>query len=396
MDDDATQRDRVERIVFVDDERDVLDSIVRDLDGWIAERGLETIAVTSGREALEQVGEDYPRTGLLVSDLRMPGMSGADLFTAVAAQYPEVGLVMVTAYSDMAAITRAVAASMLGLIQKPWDPDRLAAELDRALSIVERGRALVRQTHELGILSRRAARYRASFLGLRRHTDRRIDVSTFTRPGPERTVTQDLFGVRRLPGGETLAYVGESTQDTISSALLTAVVRLHAETWTGPPDPSQFMGSLINRLVEHGLLEDCPPISLSVVVLDPPTLHVACSGEPRACVVNERGVHWPQTFGRAIMNDAERVASGESTTISVGDRVVLFSDGFLDQPERTNGRPPGVKLEPLLLRAHQSSEFEDTVVRLLTADRILKNMSTVPLFRDDATIISLRYVGEKA
>lgn len=393
MDIDEANIERVERVIFVDDEQDVLDSIIRDLGDWIAERGVEVVAVTSARDALECVADDYPRTGLVVSDLRMPGMSGADLFVAISERYPEIGLVMVTAYSDMEAITRAVASSMLGLIQKPWDVDRLVDEMDRSIDLVERGRALIRQTHEHALLERRADRFRSSFLHMRRPSDPSVEVTSLIRPSPQRLVTRDFFAVRRLSGGEYLAYVGESDLDGFSATLLTATLRIQLEEWRGTADPTEFLSVLVRRLDDHTLLEAGRSITISVVVVDRNGVRIACSGEPGACLVSDGDVHWPAACGPPIRTDEGTIPEATTVPVTAGDRIVLFSDGIAGGEDRPSVESAATVLEPIFLRAHASPEFEENVVRLITANRILRNASTVPLFRDDATLISIRLVG---
>jgi sigma-B regulation protein RsbU (phosphoserine phosphatase) len=120
----------VERVILVDDDRDVLDALVRDLQPWLDAEHLDHDAVETGDACLAALEATYPETGLVVSDLRMPGMNGAELFEEIHRRYPDVGCVLITAYSDLSQINRAVAASMMGLIQKSWDAEALAREIE--------------------------------------------------------------------------------------------------------------------------------------------------------------------------------------------------------------------------------------------------------------------------
>lgn len=94
------------RVLFVDDEPRVLDGLRRSLRG---QRGdWEMSFVTSGAAALELLTEQ-PQD-VVVSDMRMPGMSGAELLTHISRHHPEVARVVLSGHTEPeSAITVAVA-----------------------------------------------------------------------------------------------------------------------------------------------------------------------------------------------------------------------------------------------------------------------------------------------
>ncbi|MCB2139891.1 MAG: response regulator, partial [Rhodobacteraceae bacterium] len=61
---------RMMKIAIVDDEQDMRQSISQ----WLALSGFDTETFPSAEDALKSVGTDYP--GVVVSDIRMPGMDG--------------------------------------------------------------------------------------------------------------------------------------------------------------------------------------------------------------------------------------------------------------------------------------------------------------------------------
>src|ERR1700744_745010 len=93
----------MKRILFVDDEENILDGIRRmlhaDRDRW------ETEFVTSGQAAL-LAAKERP-FDVVVSDLRMPGLDGAELLGHIREQFPGAGRIVLSGYSEPGLAARA-------------------------------------------------------------------------------------------------------------------------------------------------------------------------------------------------------------------------------------------------------------------------------------------------
>ncbi|WP_377640400.1 FAD-dependent oxidoreductase [Oryzobacter terrae] len=112
-------------ILAVDDDPQVVRAIVRDLRGRYGE-GHRIVRATSGAEALEVLAElllrDRP-VALVVSDQRMPGMTGIEMMASVRTSSPDTRLLLLTAYADTDVAIRAI--NEIGLdhyMVKPWEP----------------------------------------------------------------------------------------------------------------------------------------------------------------------------------------------------------------------------------------------------------------------------------
>jgi len=104
----------------------------------------------TGDEALEIMAREP--IGVLLSDDRMPGMTGVDLLARAVVSWPDTVRVIVSAYSDSPRLLRAINRGHAHeYIVKPWDRAELAACMMRGLAISERKRALVTQA-EMGEL----------------------------------------------------------------------------------------------------------------------------------------------------------------------------------------------------------------------------------------------------
>jgi DNA-binding NtrC family response regulator len=127
-------------ILVVDDEPEILYSL----------RGLlrmefEVHTAESGREAI-RILQQQP-VQVVMSDQRMPEMTGVELLSQVQGEYPDAIRMVFTGYSDIKAVIDAInQGHIFRYITKPWDPDELRAVLRQACEeydrIVERKRLL--------------------------------------------------------------------------------------------------------------------------------------------------------------------------------------------------------------------------------------------------------------
>lgn len=107
-------------VLCVDDESNILKSLQR----LLQDPNYHLLLASSGEEAIQILANN--QVDLVLSDMRMPSMNGAELMEQVANKYPMTYRIILTGYADM---TSAVAAVNLGKInrymQKPWNNDEL-------------------------------------------------------------------------------------------------------------------------------------------------------------------------------------------------------------------------------------------------------------------------------
>jgi signal transduction histidine kinase len=147
-------------LLIVDDEPEVLASLRS-----LFRRDYKVLTAERGEQAL-----DILRSGVevqvVVTDQRMPGMTGVELLSRVREEFPDVVRLMMTGYSDVNSVVNAVnEGSVYRYIGKPWDPDELAAVVRQAFEryrLVGERRILLRELEE-------ANRLKASFITLASH-----------------------------------------------------------------------------------------------------------------------------------------------------------------------------------------------------------------------------------
>ena len=118
------------RVLVVDDEPDIASAIV-DL-AQASLPGVDTVTASCGAEALERLREG--RFDLIVTDVRMPGMSGFELLARASAIAPGVPAIMMTAFPDLDTVLAAVNERRArGFLMKPLEPARLLGTMREAL-----------------------------------------------------------------------------------------------------------------------------------------------------------------------------------------------------------------------------------------------------------------------
>ncbi len=116
--------EKVDKILLVDDEPNVLESIQRQLRNRFA-----ISTAQSGEEALEVLKSDGPFT-LIVSDMRMPGMDGVQLLSRVKDMYPDTVRIMLTGNADQeTAVAAANTGQIFRFLNKPCSTATLATAL---------------------------------------------------------------------------------------------------------------------------------------------------------------------------------------------------------------------------------------------------------------------------
>lgn len=116
-------------VLFVDDEESVLKSIQR-----LCRKEPWVIKTANGAEQALAIFEEA-KISLIVSDMRMPGMDGAELLSRIAKQYPEVKQILLTGYSDVDSTVKAInSAKISRYVAKPWENDQLKEVIAEVLA----------------------------------------------------------------------------------------------------------------------------------------------------------------------------------------------------------------------------------------------------------------------
>lgn len=115
-------------IFIIDDDASIRRAVKR----LIKVSGFKAETFGSAREFIDS--EHYQRVGVLVLDVRMPGMSGLELQKYLADSGSDMPVIFITAHEDTRARRKALEAGAIDFLKKPFEDQMLLDAVQRALS----------------------------------------------------------------------------------------------------------------------------------------------------------------------------------------------------------------------------------------------------------------------
>ena len=115
------------RILIVDDELAIRES----LDALLSLEGFQVTVAADGPAGIEQLAAG--EFDLLLLDLALPGENGIDLLPRILEMQPTLPVIMITAYGKVSNVVDAIRAGAENFVQKPWDNEKLLADIRAAI-----------------------------------------------------------------------------------------------------------------------------------------------------------------------------------------------------------------------------------------------------------------------
>src|SRR5205809_86072 len=115
-------------VLIIDDEAAIRESLetLLELEGYAVE------SASSGEEGLARLGDGS--FDLVLLDLALPDRNGIDLLAEIHAHDPHLSVIMITAYGTVENAVRAMQAGASNFVQKPWDNEKLLADVRTAVA----------------------------------------------------------------------------------------------------------------------------------------------------------------------------------------------------------------------------------------------------------------------
>ncbi len=116
------------RILIIDDEAAIRES----LETLLTLEGFRVAMAPDGNAGLDMLSRN--QYDLLLLDLALPGESGIDLLPRILEMHPELPVIMITAFGTVGNVVDAIRAGAKNFIQKPWDNEKLLADIRTAIA----------------------------------------------------------------------------------------------------------------------------------------------------------------------------------------------------------------------------------------------------------------------
>src|SRR6202041_2665474 len=139
-------------VLIVDDETEIRESLqtLLEMEGYTVE------TAGSGEDGLIRIGE-HP-FDLILLDLALPGRNGLEILSEIRAHGSRLPVIMITAYGTVENAVRAMQAGAANFVQKPWDNEKLLADVRAAVGW--------RRAEEENVQLKRALKQRYNFANI--------------------------------------------------------------------------------------------------------------------------------------------------------------------------------------------------------------------------------------
>ncbi|MBV4537686.1 sigma-54-dependent transcriptional regulator [Pseudomonas urmiensis] len=143
-------------VIVVDDEASIRTAVEQ----WLSLSGFSVQLFARAEECLAQLPAHFP--GVIISDVRMPGMGGLQLLEQLHAQDPDLPVILLTGHGDVPMAVEAMRNGAYDFLEKPFTPQHLLGSLRRALE----KRQLVLENRRLHEQADLKARLESTLLGM--------------------------------------------------------------------------------------------------------------------------------------------------------------------------------------------------------------------------------------
>jgi signal transduction histidine kinase len=140
---DSSESASLTPVLIIDDEPSVLEGLKE----FLEDEGYSVHLASSGSEGLGIFSKVKPE--LVVTDLRMPGISGMDFIRQVKTINPDVAVIVITGYGTLATAVDAIRLNVFDFIGKPIDLEQFKATLDRARDSVAKSQKIHKELESL-------------------------------------------------------------------------------------------------------------------------------------------------------------------------------------------------------------------------------------------------------
>jgi two-component system C4-dicarboxylate transport response regulator DctD len=145
-------------VMVVDDESSIRSAVEQ----WLSLSGFEVQLFSRADECLAQLPKHFP--GVILSDVRMPGMTGLELLAEVQRRDADLPVILLTGHGDVPMAVEAMRDGAYDFLEKPFSPETLLGSLRRALD----KRRLVLENRALHKQADHRAKLDATLLGVSR------------------------------------------------------------------------------------------------------------------------------------------------------------------------------------------------------------------------------------
>jgi serine phosphatase RsbU (regulator of sigma subunit) len=346
-------------ILYVDDEKDNLTVFYSTF-----RRDYKVFVAASGEEGLDIIRNNM--INLVITDQRMPGMTGTDFLERIIPDYPDVIRIILTGFSDIEAVIHAInKGNVYRYIMKPWDREEMKITIDNALEtfslkqqnrqliedlreanktleqkVIERTRKIELQNREIKTSIQYAGRIQHALMPPGEDLDATLK-SYFIFSRPSEIVSGDFFWLGRKDKDLLLAVadgtghgVPGAFMSILGIAFLNEILGKSAEFSAGEM-LNQLRKQVIKSLHQTGKnRESRDGMEIALCIFDFSRRRLQFSGAFRPLFLirdNQLIEYQGDNMPIGIYHDEEQSFTNREIQLMKDDMIYLFTDGITDQ-----------------------------------------------------------------
>lgn len=378
------------QLILVDDEELLLKSLKRELLPWAESKRVEILTFISGYKALDYLKENHSNVFLIISDLRMPVISGPDFLIEVNSLYPIIKLFLLTAFSEIHGIQSAIKASINRLILKPWDSVSLQTDIENTYNTYKTEQQNRELKYELEQNIQLAADFQRKLLPEINSYSKVIQTDLIYKPNDKLKCAGDYYDFCDLDKHRQLILIGDVSGHGIKPAFVTAMLKVLCSMYKPNIYNREISPGEIVSFMNDGLYRSLGDIrdiisTLTIVLIDHKNKKMTYSGAGQLPIYILRE-------DKLISLDNDNLVMGfihdveykdKTEVLEKGDLIIMFTDGLIES-EKSRTIMDKNRIRSLLLTLDLTT---------LPAEKILntfkKSMANNE-FADDVTLITSR------
>lgn len=324
------------KILFIDDEINVLKSINRSLNKWFKERKIDVYMTGSSHDALLYVKKFGSEIGVIVSDQQMPDLKGSQLISLINKKHPDIISIILSGHSDMSDMESIIKTDIFTFLKKPWNTNQLKMEIEKAINLfnmkIENRQLKSRINKELAL----AGEFQNKILSSTLNQSLPISINVTYKPSPSSGVSGDYYEIIKISNSEIVVLSGDVSGHGIKPAFITMALKsiISYEYFNNLKDktfrPMDFTTWLNSRLNEY--LKGFTDIFLTFTTIYIDIKNSLCSitnaGQPNPVIIEGESIR--DVINKNMVLGVDKQTQFDQTTFPFTEHTRLFlcSDGI--------------------------------------------------------------------